>query len=342
MIKIFTVLSILLSAISVIDCKPLAFIQDQDVLSTLAELSDPSDIHTMEDLEKNVMEIKSIFGDLENQRGFVDPRGAFAAIYQVTTSKGLSEIVESENGEGPFEDPAMVRCFAVQFGKLYLKNLHGHLTGGPVSEGWNTYYRMAASPDIHILQIMGAGANVHINLDLTTALQTCDAPKYFKDDFMEAGKPLVQEIPTMAKDLESIYQVDQHLTYGLFRMYFIGKAGNIIFKLFGLKGNSTNAIFQTLRWMGFRNHKTLSNLHDGKWYTIAPHIREALLRKRMRTIWGASNFVLNKWIHIAKSEGVDSAENRLGDIFKGAIKNIGLKIVRPEPDFSEKALIDLD
>ncbi|PCJ16289.1 MAG: hypothetical protein COB02_16690 [Candidatus Cloacimonadota bacterium] len=340
MFQIIFQIIIFISLVSFTYCKPLAHIQDSDILSTLINLSDPTQVNSMEQLETNMIAIKTIFGDLENKRGFVDPRGAFPTIYQVTTSKGLQKIISSENGEGPFNNPSMVRCFALQFGKLYLKNLHGHLTNGPVSEGWSTYYKMATSPKIHILQIMGAGANVHINLDLTTALQTCEAPKTFLKDFMQAGKPLVQEIPKMAKDLQTIYDIDPKLTYGLFKMYFIGTAGDLIFKLFNFKGNTSSAIFQTLRWMGFKNHKSLTRLHNPKWYTVIPHAREALLRKKMRTIWKASNFVLNKWIHIAHTKSVNEAENSLNHIFKDAIKNIGFNLFKKQKN--SQSLIGLD
>jgi hypothetical protein len=337
------IFAILLSIFVIsIHAKPLAIIDDENVLERLIELSAPSSVNTMEDLDVNIREIKSIFGDQDNLRGFVDPRGAFPTIYQVTTSKGLASILETENGQGEFQDPAMVRCFAVEFGKLYLDNLYGHLTGGPVSKGWNTYYKMAASKNIHILQIMGAGANVHINIDLTAALQSCEAPKQFKKDFMQAGKPLVEEIPAMAESLKLIYGVDEKMTYGLFNMYFVGAAGNIVFKLFGMDKGSSYAIFQTLRWLGFKNHKILRNLHDGKWYTVAPHAREALLRKRMRTLWGASNFVLNKWIHIAKNEGVERADGQLDNLFKDVIKNIGRNFFKKEDKDSTTSLIDLD
>ncbi|MCO4781660.1 MAG: hypothetical protein KC646_05000 [Candidatus Cloacimonetes bacterium] len=339
--KLFYLILLSIFVIS-IQAKPIAFIQDQELLNRLIDLSAPNSIQSMEDLDENVAEIKSIFGDQDDLRGFVDPRGAFATIYQVTTSKGLASILETENGQGEFHDPAMVRCFAVEFGKLYLDNLHGHLTGGPVSKGWRSYYRMAADKDMHILQIMGAGANVHINIDLTAALQTCEASKDFKDDFMQAGKPLVEEIPTMAEDLKAIYGVDHKLTYALFNMYFVGAAGNVIFKLFGMEKGSSYAIFQTLRWLGFKNHKILTRLHDGKWYTIAPHAREALLRKRMDTLWGASNFVLNKWIHIAQNESIDRAEDQLDNIFKDVIKNIGRNFFKRGEQEGTSSLIDLD
>ncbi|MCJ8346054.1 DUF5995 family protein [bacterium] len=300
--------------------KDIAFTQNESVLKELIQLSEVSTISSMEILEERVIGVKNLFADIDNRSGVIDPRGAFPTIYQVTTTQGLKDILASEAGNGPFDDPSTMRCFTVEFGKLYLENLHEHLTGGTPSEGWQVYYEKAQT-DASIIEILATGVNVHVNLDLTQSLLNCEAPLTFKDDFMRGGETLVDEIPQMSEDLFTIYNVDKEFTEGFFKMFLLGEFGDYIFEALGMEETTSYALFQTLRFICFHYHSSIMNSRDPSWYSIFAKTTEPRIRLQMYASWKASDFLLQEVIFSLKEHGFDYTYRHIQDlIFKSIFR----------------------
>lgn len=317
--KFFYILFSLLVGVSF--SKDIAFTQNEVVIQELIELSDTSTISSMETLEERVSGVKDLFADKDGRSGVIDPRGAFPTIYQVTTTQGLKDITQSENGSGPFDDPDMMRCFTVEFGKLYLVNLHEHLTGGSPSQGWQEYYD-AAETDTPILEVLGIGVNVHVNLDLTQSLLNCEAPNEFRADFMKGGTTLVTEIPKMSKDIYDIYGVDKELTEGFFKIFAVGDAGDFILKILGIESNTSLAIFQSLRYVSFHYHTGLMKAKYPKWYSIFAGINGTLIRKGMQANWVVSNFVIKEVLFEMQEHGFQHTSAHIGQLIWNAVKRI--------------------
>ncbi|MCO4783335.1 MAG: hypothetical protein KC646_13500 [Candidatus Cloacimonetes bacterium] len=301
--------------------KNIAIIQNEEVIKELVKLSDTSSISSMEILEERVSGVKQLFSDKDGRSGVVDPRGAFPSIYQITTTQGLSDITNSEKGSGPFDDPAMMRCFTVEFGKLYLANLHQHLTGGQPSQGWQAYYD-AAESGTPILEVLGIGVNVHVNLDLTQSLLNCEAPNEFRPDFMKGGTSLVTEIPKMSQDIYEIYGVDRELTEGFFKIFAVGNAGDFILDILGIESNTSLAIFQTLRYISFHYHSGLMKAKYPKWYSIFSGLNASLIRKTMQTTWVVSNFVIKEVLFEMQEHGFQHTSTHIGSLIWKAVKRI--------------------
>ncbi|PCJ17703.1 MAG: hypothetical protein COB02_12860 [Candidatus Cloacimonadota bacterium] len=317
--RLFLLLFLLLNTINC--AKDITFTQNKEVLQELISLSNTATITSMEILEKRVSGVKNLFGDVDNRSGVIDPRGTFPTIYQVTTTQGLKDILNSEAGNGPFQNPKMMRCFTVEFGKLYLDNLHKHLTGATPSQGWQVYYD-AAKTNTPILEILGIGVNVHVNLDLTQALLNCEAPNKFKDDFMKGGTSLVTEIPRMSEDIYTFYRVDKKLTEGFFKIFAVGDAGDYIFKLLRIKSSTSYAIFQSLRYISFQYHSGIMATKNPKWYTIFPKTKATIIRKSMQATWTVSNFVIKEVLFELQEHGFKHTSTHIGKLIWNAVKKI--------------------
>ena len=125
----------------------------QSVHNRLVELTDPTTLKDMYDLRGRIRELDKIF--VEHK----DDRGLFTSLYRVITD-GAVDSVE----RGLYEDNTWASKLTHNFGRRYLANLHGDLTGGDVTGAWKSYYKQARDPSVSRERVTGMGAIVHLVL----------------------------------------------------------------------------------------------------------------------------------------------------------------------------------
>ena len=181
----------------------------------LIDLSNPSTLEKVEDLESRLAEIRKIFATAG------DRRGIFASIYH-EVSKGALEAIQS----GRFNQEEKVRRVIVEFGRTYFNGLNGHLKGARIKEEWAEYYAMTSDCATHPLKTCSTAMNTHIVLDLVDALILADVDYNFYDEYLALGDGLVEKIPNVAKSLADDFNVDYDEALGFFRGWLAGKGVN--------------------------------------------------------------------------------------------------------------------
>ena len=195
----------------------------------LIELSDPESVTSLEDFASRIEKIDNIF----SANG--DPRGAFPALYRVITNQAVTSV-----REGLYEDNEWGSEQATDFGELYLKNLHGHLTGGRVSPGWQRYYALADNPNVSLERVVSVGATIHLVVDLPNSLARIGTSGEREADFMRFGDILLEAYPQMIASARAGYGIDMSNIFGLFIF------GNIADVVTG-EGTATRFGFQAIR-----------------------------------------------------------------------------------------------
>ena len=195
----------------------------------LIELSDPESVTSLEDFASRIEKIDNIF----SANG--DPRGAFPALYRIITNQAVASV-----REGRYEDNEWGSDLVTEFGELYLKNLHGHLTGGHVSPGWQRYYTLADNPSVSLERVVSVGATIHLVVDLPDSLARIGTSEEREADFMLFGDILLEAYPQMIASARAGYGIDMSDIFGLFIF------GDIIDGFIG-EGTATRFGFQTIR-----------------------------------------------------------------------------------------------
>lgn len=201
----------------------------ESVHNRMVELTDPNTLKGMHDLRGRIRELDKIMSDHK------DPRGLFTSLYRVITD-GAVDSVE----KGMYEDNKWAEDLTHNFGRRYLANLHGDLTGGEVTGAWKTYYDQARDPKVSRERVTGMGAIVHLVADLPKAIQETGVPKERRDDFMYFGDVLLEVYPEMIESAKKGHGVDMH---PLFDMFKIGDAVDAV----AGQGTATRAAYQTIR-----------------------------------------------------------------------------------------------
>ena len=199
------------------------------VHNRMVELTDPTTLKDMHDLRGRIRELDKIMGDHNA------PRGLFTSLYRVITN-GAVDSVEKEM----YQDNKWASELTHNFGRRYLANLHGDLTGGEVTGAWKAYYKQARDPKVSRERVTGMGAIVHLVADLPKALQETGVPKERRDDFMYFGDVLLEVYPEMIESAKKGHGVDMH---PLFDMFKIGDAVDAV----AGQGTATRAAYQTIR-----------------------------------------------------------------------------------------------
>ena len=195
----------------------------------LIRLSDPDTVTGIKDFAERVEEISRIF------IAAGDPRGAFPALYKVITHRAHASIDAQSYG-----DNAWASKLVTDFGDLYLKNLHAHLTGGNVSPGWQRYYTLAANPNASLERLVSVGATVHLVVDLPNSLARIGTPTERQEDFMHFGDILLHGYEEMLEAAKAGHGIDMSEIFGLFVFGDIADAHHG-------EGTATRFGFQTIR-----------------------------------------------------------------------------------------------
>ena len=152
----------------------------------------------------------------------------------------MVELTDPNTLKGMYEDNKWAEDLTHNFGRRYLANLHGDLTGGEVTGAWKTYYDQARDPKVSRERVTGMGAIVHLVADLPKAIQETGVPKERRDDFMYFGDVLLEVYPEMIESAKKGHGVDMH---PLFDMFKIGDAVDAV----AGQGTATRAAYQTIR-----------------------------------------------------------------------------------------------
>ena len=201
----------------------------QSVHNRLVELTDPTTLKDMYDLRGRIRELDKIFVEQK------DDRGLFTSLYRVITD-GAVDSVE----RGLYEDNKWASKLTHNFGRRYLANLHGDLTGGEVTGAWKSYYKQARDPSVSRERVTGMGAIVHLVADLPKALAETGVPVERKKDFMHFGDVLLEVYPEMVDSARKGHNVDMDPLFDMF------KVGDAIDAVAG-QGTATRFAYQGIR-----------------------------------------------------------------------------------------------
>ena len=85
---------------------------------------------------------------------------------------------------GDYEHPEWAQNLITEFGRRYLGNLHGHLTGGPISGAWDKYYGLAQKYEVGRGRTLGVAIAVHLMVDLPYTLYSIGSHQDQREDFV--------------------------------------------------------------------------------------------------------------------------------------------------------------
>ncbi len=167
--------------------------------------------------------------------GSHDRRGIFAVFYR--------EILRDANpllDAGDLDDPQWARAVSIEFFRQYLQNLHGHLTSGPVTAGWQRYYAMAADPARSPGRTAATALDAHLLIDFPAAIAATDTHGEHTRDFFTIGNSLITTTNRITDELQA---TSGATLPGFFQLYFLGKAAD---RLIG-QANTSHVMFQSVR-----------------------------------------------------------------------------------------------
>lgn len=240
-------------------CNPA--LSDMGLLSLIA-LSEPTTVMGPKDVRFRVNTIAQIFRD----EG--DPRGLFATVYRLITNRAV-ESVEA----GDYEYPDWAHDLITEFGRRYLANLHGHLTGGETTGQWEKYYRLAQDCDVGRGRTLGVAIAVHLMVDLPYTLHGIGSMPEQREDFVRFGDILLEVFPDLITDIQADYDTD---VSGLLNGFFVGQWVDGVTS----PGTMTAFIYQGVRLKAWRDGQNLRRF---------PHW---LVNADIRTAWGLAEVAL--------------------------------------------------
>jgi hypothetical protein len=201
-----------------------------------------SDVDTLGD-EYDVRDrIERIAGLFTEER---DPRGIFAIVYRLITNNAVASVEE-----GLYEHPQWTRELIVAFAHRYLVNLHGHFTGGEVSDQWKKYYKVAQDCNVGYGRTLGIAIATHLMVDLPYALDDVGSKEHHEEDFVLFGEVSLRIFPDLISDMGSVYQTD---VSALLKGFFLGDWVDSVYT----EGTATTFIYQTVRINAWRNSRNL-------------------------------------------------------------------------------------
>ncbi|MEC3954281.1 DUF5995 family protein [Nocardia sp. CDC153] len=197
-----------------------------------AELVALSDPDTLTDLHEGQRRMERITDILT---GAKDRRGIFAVFYR-NILRDANPLLDA----GDFDDPQWARAVSFEFFRTYLENLHGHLTGGPVTPGWQRYYAMAADPTRSAGRVAAAALDAHLLVDFPKAIAATDTGVDHTRDFFTIGDSLINTTDHITDELSALYGAK---LAGFFHLYFVGRAADVVLG----QGNTSYVMFQSVR-----------------------------------------------------------------------------------------------
>jgi hypothetical protein len=235
-------------------------------LETLITLSDPAQLGDLRDARDKVSAIADLFTTHR------DPRGLFPLIYRT----GLDALVHSLQ-HGTYRHPDWVEKFDRDFARRYLKDLHAHLTGGPVSTPWRHFYELTANDSLTAGRLAAAALNAHIVVDLPEALHAARSRERHLGDYRTISGEIFATADDVIADIRQVYQVD---LAPLYRLYVLR----------GLADPAVgpppvqSTLFHTAASAAFINARSLAN----------PLIRP-LMRRQIQILWRTGEVMADRF-----------------------------------------------
>lgn len=195
----------------------------------LIRLSDPDTLHDLHDGQQRIERIAQIFIEHE------DRQGIFAVFYR-NILRDANPLLDAGN----FDDPAWAREVSLAFFHEYLVNLHGHLTGGPVTPSWQRYYSFAADPSRSAGRVAAAGLDAHLHIDFPLALAKTGTTVANTRDFFTIGDALIGTTTRITDELEALYGAK---IGDFFHLFFLGAAADQVLG----DGTTSYVLFQAVR-----------------------------------------------------------------------------------------------
>ena len=236
----------------------LSYWAEQDLI----EISEPTSVSGPYDVQWRVNAIAEIFA----WEG--DPRGLFATVYRLITNRAVQSVED-----GDYEYPQWGEALITEFGRRYLGNLHGHLTGGEISGPWAKYYQLAQDCDVGRGRTLGVAIAVHLMVDLPYTLHQIGSRSEQRDDFVLFGDILLEVFPDLIRDVGSDYDTD---VTGLLNGFFIGEWVDSVTS----DGTTTEFIYQGVRMKAWRDSQNLWSFPE--W----------LVSRDIYTAWGLAEVAL--------------------------------------------------
>ncbi|MEV0250807.1 DUF5995 family protein [Nocardia sp. NPDC050712] len=197
-----------------------------------AELIQLSDLSTLRDLHDGEQRMERI---AEIYIGHHDRAGIFAVFYR-NILRDANPLLDA----GDFDDPTWARNVSAAFFHRYLTNLHGHLTGGPVTPQWQRYYAMAADPAVSAGRVAGTGLDAHLLIDFPAAIAETHTTVANTRDFFAIGDSLIGTTDHITDELETLYGAK---LADFFHLYFVGSAADLVIG----QHQTTYVLFQGIR-----------------------------------------------------------------------------------------------
>lgn len=202
-------------------------------------LSDPSLLLDEYDVRDRIESIANIF-KVEK-----DPRGIFAIVYRLITNNAVQSVEE-----GLYDNKEWTQDLIVAFARRYLVNLHGHFTGGKVSNQWKKYYQIAQNCNVGYGRTLGVAIATHLMVDLAYALNDVESVAVHEEDFILFGEVSLRIFPNLISDMQTVYNTD---VSALLKGFFLGDWVDSIYT----KGTTTTFIYQTVRINAWRNSQNM-------------------------------------------------------------------------------------
>jgi len=231
-------------------------------LERLVELSEPTSVTGPEDVQRRVNAVAKIFRD----EG--DPRGLFATVYRLITNRAVESVQD-----GDYAHPGWARNLITEFGRRYLTNLHGHLTGGEVSGQWAKYYGQAQDCRVGRGRTLGVAIAVHLMVDLPYTLHGIGSMPEQRPDFVRFGDILLEVFPDIITDIQADYDTD---VTGLLNGFCLGQWVDGVTS----EGTMTAFIYQGVRLKAWRDGQNLRRFPFG------------MVAADIRTAWGMAEVAL--------------------------------------------------
>lgn len=224
----------------------------------LLELADPATLLDLHDAQNRATEIRALFTKYD------DYRGTFAIFYKAVLDGAVPSI-----DRGDYQDREYVTAVSFDFFQRYLTNLHGHLTGGPVTESWKNFYDMTADCTKSPGRVLLAALNAHVIIDLPRSVAAAGSTPADFADYLLVGDRLQEATPIMFADFGRVYGQDVSSFFG-------GSIFGDAFDLLAGQDSAQYTALQSARVYAFANGLELQTP------------TAALAEARMRASWFAA------------------------------------------------------
>ncbi|NME80454.1 DUF5995 family protein [Rhodococcus sp. 105337] len=226
----------------------------------IAALTDPAGIETFDDARSRIAALREVLTRSDDYRGtFVLAFDEILALTEPTLDSGI------------YDDPAWANALAVEVVRLYLANLHEHVTGGTPAAHWAEALAETERCDRSPGRVLVGAVVAHLVIDFPEALVTIGSTPEHTRDFYTFGGALVDAAPVIADEFEVTYGTDLR---PFFTGWFVGD-------LLG-ETETTTFMFQSARTGAWVNNFGLQN----------PDTHH-LTRQGMNVAFEAANVVLD-------------------------------------------------